>query len=83
MDAIAFSPDGHVLAVQSRYSVDFWSAMTGEKIRTIDGIGFTSLSFSPDGKVIATGSKNGLVDFWDVETGNLLFEYQNIFSLHQ
>ena len=55
--AIAFSPDGTLLATAGR-SVHLWDAATGEMLLHIKDVGpfQTALAFSPDGTKLATGS---------------------------
>jgi len=47
---------------------------TVELIRTLEGHarGLTCLAFSPDGKLLVTGSADGKVILWDVQTGAML-----------
>lgn len=42
-----------------------------------DNSEITCCDFSPDGSLIATSSCNNLVAIWDVNTGNLLHEFNN------
>jgi WD40 repeat protein len=65
VQAVAFSPDGTVLASGSKdHTVKLWALATGRLIRTLSGHteGVTSVAFSPDGKILATGS-------WDIKGG--------------
>ena len=57
--AVAFSPDGNVLASCSRdKTIKLWDPQTGALRRTLTGPKnrLESLAFSPDGKTLASGS---------------------------
>jgi WD40 repeat protein/predicted Ser/Thr protein kinase len=67
VDAIAFSPDGQLLAtVDMRMRV--WAFPTGELIHELEGVG-DRLAFSPDGTRF--GTDHGL---WDMATGTIINE---------
>ena len=69
--ALAFSPDGSLLACGSEDStVKLWHTITGELIATFTGhlSNVRQLTFSPDGNILASGSSDGTVRFWDIET---------------
>lgn len=83
--AIAFHPDGQILAVgRSEGTVELIEAKTMETIRTLPTdpesvrvkqpgalAEITSVAFSPDGKTIAVGSFNSTVKLWDLKTGQV------------
>ncbi|HEX8721973.1 MAG TPA: WD40 repeat domain-containing protein [Pyrinomonadaceae bacterium] len=70
--ALAFSPDGRVLAVSTiNRVVKLWSTETGELVRSIavKGGPVSKLLWSPDGRVLATEDAARAFQFWDAETG--------------
>ena len=72
-NAVAFSPDGSLLAVATdatdRPSVLIVDPKSGRVLRSMRPLtGAISLAFSPDG-TLASGSWEGIVNLWDPETG--------------
>lgn len=74
--AIAFSPDGSLLAAAGGLparsgEVKIWDVATRTELRTIHGHNdcVYAVSFSPDGKSIATSSYDKLIKLWNVDTG--------------
>ena len=55
MDAVAFSPDGNLLAAIGTDILKIWDVKSGKLVYTLANklIDVESISFSPDGKSIA------------------------------
>lgn len=73
IEALTFSPDGHVLASASRNGkVYLWNdnTRTRERILEIESA-VTAVTFSPDGKTLATGSRDGTIRLWDTNDKTL------------
>ncbi|MBI3001776.1 MAG: caspase family protein [Deltaproteobacteria bacterium] len=74
VSAMAFSPDGHLLASGTNdTTVKLWEVSTGRELRTLSGhTGFVlAVAFSTDGRLLASagGFGDNTVKFWEVETG--------------
>ncbi len=69
--ALAYSPDGSLIATGSRdRTVKVWDAETGTELTTLttpDGVAW--VAFSPDGSRLATGGADGATRLWSTETG--------------
>ena len=78
--AVAFSPDGTLLAAGAHTQVHLWEVDTGNKFLSISTVHkrgnqtFHSfpepLVFSPDGAVLVNGLDHGAIQLWDVTTGD-------------
>jgi hypothetical protein len=79
--AVAFSPDGSMLATGSSDwigwtgRVRLWSVASGRELRRLSPgwtSGVSGLAFSPNGARLAAGSTDGVVHVWHIRTGNKL-----------
>jgi WD40 repeat protein len=82
VEALAFSPDGNILATAAIATADFdgsvrlWDTQSGRELPpalTGHSGPVRALAFSPDGKMLACGAEERIV-FWDVERRQSLGE---------
>ena len=67
---IAFSPDGHTLAITNDRYVTLWDAVNNIEIRKlIHDSEVRSVAFSPDGRLIASTSDDGTTRLWAAGSG--------------
>ena len=77
LSEVAISPDGTRLAAASSAGIWIYDAETGKELSLLtegmlltgSNLITTSVAFSQDGKMLASGSANGSVRVWDMETG--------------
>jgi RNA polymerase sigma factor (sigma-70 family) len=74
VQAVAFSPDGRLLAAcdSGRGVVHLWDAGSGVELRELAHLDPAAVAFAPDGKTLATGGWDGALVLWDVSGGRML-----------
>jgi WD40 repeat protein len=73
--AVAFSPNGHIIASgSSDQSINLWDVASGQQLRTLEGHvdWVRSVVFHPDGEILASGSGDGTIKLWNVQTSECL-----------
>ena len=73
--AVAFSPDGSLLASTNEDGdIKLWDPARGELVRTIRGEAdqLRCLAFTPDGRNVVAAGKGKVIRIWDVATGQEL-----------
>ncbi|KAF8534301.1 WD40-repeat-containing domain protein [Trichophaea hybrida] len=73
VSAVAYSPDGHLLASASGKIIRLWDPNTGGLLGTLEGDSghLCAVAFSPDGQLLASASLDNTVRLWDPTTGGL------------
>jgi WD40 repeat protein len=80
-NGLAFSPDSKQLATVGSgndFALRLWDVDTGKEERHFDilpgekDVGRRSLTFSPDGQLVAVGDDSGLIQVWEVATGQFV-----------
>ena len=69
--AVAFSPDGQMIATGSDdQTVKLWESQSQALVQTLTHPrGINAVAFSPDGEMLASGSSDNSVHLWNVKTG--------------
>lgn len=71
VNSLAYSPDGHMLAVGAHHDIRVWDLKTGkENFRYKYSTGEAKVAFSPDGKSIVV-SRYSVVEILDPTTGKI------------
>lgn len=71
VQAVAFSPDGKILATGNGEMISLWDVATCRVRRRLSGHGgsIRALAFSSDGTTLASGSSDTRVILWDLPVG--------------
>src|SRR5207248_3323027 len=65
-----FSPDAAVLALSGQWKgIVLFDTATGKELRRVQASVWPGSAFAPDGKTLASGSRGGSIDLWDVDSG--------------
>jgi WD40 repeat protein len=69
--ALAFSPDGKILATGGKdNTVSIWQIADGKELRILGhGTSVGALAFTSDGRMLVAGCDNGTFKLWELATG--------------
>ena len=74
--AVAFSPDGQLLATAG-WDVKLWEVSNQTEIATLQHDEWVwAVAFSPNGQLLATGDTNGRVKVWDVQDRQMITQLE-------
>ena len=74
VNAVAFSPDGQVLAsASSDKTIKLWSVAKGSLLQTLQGTAAVNAAiFTPDGSLLITAGADSTISLWSMPGGTLL-----------
>ncbi|OQW91083.1 MAG: hypothetical protein BWK78_05550 [Thiotrichaceae bacterium IS1] len=87
VNAVAFSPDGHLALSGGGYSlsgkdkdntIKLWDVGPGKQIYTLKGHSdsISTVAFSPNGQIILTGSSDETIKLWNVKSGQEIITFR-------
>jgi WD40 repeat protein len=74
VSAIAFSPDGRMVALAYNHAAAVWDAASGRELRRLAVHGAYLVAYSPSGELLATAAGAG-IHLWQASSGKLLLEW--------
>lgn len=71
---VAFSPDGKYLASVAWGHLVLWDWRNGTKYKVMEDkdVNHRCVAFSPDGKEVVAGAGDGILRFWNVDSGKMV-----------
>jgi WD40 repeat protein len=69
----ALSPDGAVVIIPDKNSLEIRETTKGEVLRTLAARNVVVLTISKNGKFVAAGGEDNRVSVWSISTGKMLF----------
>lgn len=71
---IAVSRSGTLLAAGDEKQIDLWDLQTGKRLHSLQGHGdlISAIAISPDEQTIVSGSLDGTIKLWNVQSGSLI-----------
>jgi polar amino acid transport system permease protein len=93
--AVALSADGSLLAAADGTNIQIWDARSGEPVQKLEGywedeetqedwLGHQgeviALAFSPNGTLLASGGADKIINFWELETGEVAWVGEGHFA---
>jgi WD40 repeat protein len=78
ISAVAYSPDGRILATGEANWIRLWDVAKGAELRRLEKIpfGVYSLAFSPDGRLLVSGGFDRIVRLWEVASGKEVRQWE-------
>ncbi|MDE0314917.1 MAG: hypothetical protein OXM61_08445 [Candidatus Poribacteria bacterium] len=80
VSAIAFSPDGNMLAYADTFGakIHLLDGVSGETLRTLRGHEdiINALTFSPNGELLASSGWDNIIHLWDPRSGHLIHTFR-------
>jgi WD40 repeat protein len=76
--AVAFSPDGNLLAIGIGTAIQLREPRTGNEIRQFNAPGATALLFAADSKTLVAKTRDQVIRLWDAETGKPIRQFTDL-----
>ena len=85
VSTVTFSPDGKLLAAMETGQIKLWDVASGTERTTLttpNHGGFEAMAFAADGKTVASGSENGTVIIWDLQSAKEVVRFSCRFRVN-